>query len=214
MIFGHVFLVTDRKLSQKNGRSLSETVKRVLELAPHGSVSVQLREKDLSEQDLTKEAKSLSGICANFQAPFFVNRNVSVAMASRADGVHFPEDSSEQDFLSAKNAGLAIGMSAHSVSTAIRARELGVDFLFAGPMLETPAKRKYGPPLGPSGLQKIISSSGDVPVFAIGGINRPSHAKHALELGARGIAAIGLFAKGTNEEIRAVIAQTPTLAEG
>src|SRR6266850_1500151 len=63
------------------------------QVAPPGTVALQLREKDLPARELYQLALRLREICSRNGAPFFVNDRVDVAIAAHADGVHLPFDS-------------------------------------------------------------------------------------------------------------------------
>jgi thiamine-phosphate pyrophosphorylase len=74
---------------------------------------------------------------------------------------------------------------------AIDAAEAGADYLFFGPVFETPSKAPFGPPQGLVKLRQVCSAV-SIPVIAIGGITL-ENARACRETGAAGIAAIRLF---------------------
>lgn len=85
---------------------------------------------------------------------------------------------------------IAIGFSAHAGDE--REIEEGADYLFVGPVLDTPSKRGVKEPIGFEGLAKEIVER-KLPAWAIGGL-RPEHAVQSLESGASGIAVLaGIF---------------------
>lgn len=84
-----------------------------------------------------------------------------------------------------------IGISAHSVEQAREAERAGADYIFFGPIFDTPSKRAFGPPQGIERLEEVCRAV-RIPVIAIGGINE-SNARDCIRAGASGIAAIRLF---------------------
>lgn len=126
-------------------------------------------------------------------ARVLVNDRLDVALAAGADGVHLRANSlpasevrrivSGKDFL--------IGVSTHSLVEIQTAERGGADFVVYGPVYDTASKREYGAPLGPRNLAQVCKAS-SIPVLAIGGINLGNF-REALQCGAAGIAAIGIF---------------------
>ena len=162
-----VCFVTDRNAT--GGRSLVDVARSAIE----GGVDlIQVREKDLDGADLlalvraiTDLAKSAGGRCR-----VLVNDRLDVALAARAAGVHLPSEGLPADAV--RRAGgkrLLIGRSVHSLAAAREAVKAGPDYLFFGPVFETPSKVAYGPPQGPELLRKVTVAV-RAPVWAIGGI--------------------------------------------
>ena len=122
-----------------------------------------------------------------------VNDRFDIARAAGAHGVHLTSrslpasvvrQSCGEDFL--------IGVSTHSLETALDARAAGADFIVFGPVFETESKRAYGAPQGLDKLREVANALQGFPVLAIGGINLQNSAE-CLHTGASGIAAISLF---------------------
>jgi thiamine-phosphate pyrophosphorylase len=84
-----------------------------------------------------------------------------------------------------------IGVSCHSLEAAKSAERGGADYLFFGPVFDTPSKAAYGPPQGLNRLAEVCRSV-SIPVLAIGGITLANCAA-CFSAGASGIAAIRLF---------------------
>lgn len=70
-----LYAVTDRAWTGK--QSLYEQVKSALK---GGVTCVQLREKELSEDEFLKEALEISALCKEYNVPFFINDNVDIAV--------------------------------------------------------------------------------------------------------------------------------------
>ena len=78
-----LYAVTDRTWVGR--QSLYEQV----EAAIKGGVTlIQLREKNLPEDEFIKEALKIKELCHLYNLPLIINDNVDVALRSGADGVH------------------------------------------------------------------------------------------------------------------------------
>jgi thiamine-phosphate pyrophosphorylase len=183
-------LVTDRRAT--SGRPLVETVAAALAGVagaglPPPAIAVQLREKDLEGRALAALARALRAVTAEAGVAFYINDRVDVALAVGADGVHLGGASLSPTDVARIAPGLAIGVSAHGTADVAVAGP-GVAFAFLGPINDTPAKRRYGPPLGVPVLAAAAAGVG-VPLIAIGGIT-PGDVPALLAAGAHGVACI------------------------
>jgi len=177
-------LVTDRSVVTG---SLQEAVEECLAA---GLRAVQLREKDLAPRDLLSLARKLRESTSRHGAWLFVNDRADVALAVGADGVQRTGSSLPVSSLrSISPPGFLIGASVHSVADARAAEPEGADFLFFGPVYDTPSKRRYGPPQGLAALERVASTV-RLPVFAIGGVT-PARVAELGRAGASGVAVIG-----------------------
>jgi thiamine-phosphate pyrophosphorylase len=84
-----------------------------------------------------------------------------------------------------------IGVSCHSLEEAREAESAGANYIFFGPVFETPSKRAFGEPQGMARLAEICASVG-IGVIAIGGADEVN-AQDCMRAGAAGIAAIRMF---------------------
>lgn len=176
---------------------------RIEPVAAAGIDWIQIREKDLSARELTWLTRQILSRVrdpadASHDRPrIIVNDRLDIALAERTGGVHLGESSlpvvdakrlaevhsSGHDFL--------LGVSCHTLGTAKLAENDGADYIFFGPIFDTPAKVRFGPPQGLERLETICDSI-SIPVIAIGGITL-ENASACLAAGAAGIAAIRLF---------------------
>lgn len=164
---------------------------------------IQIREKQLSAKDcsaltleaLHRSASSAPGVAS--RARIIVNDRLEVAFAAQAGGVHLGENSlppqEAKQLVRAlhRDENFLIGVSCHSLEAAKSAERGGADYLFFGPVFETPSKSAYGPPQGLTRLTEVCCSVA-IPVLAIGGITLANSAA-CFSSGASGIAAIRLF---------------------
>jgi thiamine-phosphate pyrophosphorylase len=177
-------LVTDRSVV---AGGLEEAVEECLAV---GLRAVQLREKDLGARELLAMARTLRESTASRGARLFINDRADVALAVGADGVHRTGASLPISSLRAISPpGFLIGASVHSLADANAAEAEGADFLFFGPVYDTPSKRRYGPPQGLAVLERVAAAV-RLPVFAIGGVT-PARVGELRRSGAFGVAAIG-----------------------
>jgi thiamine-phosphate pyrophosphorylase len=179
----NIYLVTDRR--QTGEKTLLEATEDALK---GGVRAVQLREKDLGTKDLLRLAYEMRELTLKYDARLFINDRVDIAIAVDADGVHLGQKSIPPFAVRRFAARLIIGMSTHSLAEAQKAQRNGADFITLGPIFHTPAKSKYGEPLGLEVLEKVASEI-NIPIFAIGGITL-ENAREAIEHGAAGVSLI------------------------
>ena len=78
-----LYAVTDRSWTQ------DKTLYDQIEAALKGGVTiVQLREKNLPEDEFVAEAIRVKELCSRYNVPLIINDNAEVALKSGADGVH------------------------------------------------------------------------------------------------------------------------------
>jgi thiamine-phosphate pyrophosphorylase len=188
-----LLLVTDRRAT--GDRALTDVIGAALRgiagtgVAP-GEVAVQLREKDVTARELVELARTLRATTAAAGAALYINDRADVALAVGADGVQVTGSSLGPAEVARIAPTLAIGVSAHAAAEVAALRDAAgarVAFAVLGPIKDTPAKRRYGPPLGLGALADAARSG--VPVVAIGGLG-PDDAGDALTAGASGVACI------------------------
>ena len=159
-----VYAVTDRHWL--NGRTLYEVVKESLD---GGVTFLQLREKDLDDENFLKEAIELKELCKEYNVPFVINDNVDIAIKMDADGVHVGQSDMEAGDVRAKlGPDKIIGVSAQTVEQAILAEQRGADYLGVGAVFPTGSKDDADDVSHET--LKAICEAVSIPVVAIGGI--------------------------------------------
>jgi thiamine-phosphate pyrophosphorylase len=202
--------VTDRRsLPLATSSDAIPLLLRMIEsVAAAGVDWIQLREKDLpggETLELTRSA--LQAVRARkSHARIIVNDRVDVALTAGAGGVHLSEngfsvpearrlcDRFAKD--SGKPLDFLIGVSCHSLGSALGAARDGADYIYFSPIFHTPSKAFYGPPQGVDRLRQICKAA-LIPVIAIGGITLENVAS-CYAAGAAGAAAIRLFQDATD----------------
>lgn len=177
-----LYAVTDRTWTGK--QSLYEQVESALK---GGVTCVQLREKELDDEAFLKEALEISKLCKSYNVPFFINDNVDIAIKCHADGIHVGQEDMEASKVRERvGEEMMIGVSVHSVAEALEAVKNGANCLGVGSMFSTSTKKDVD--LLPKETLRDICAAVDIPVVAIGGINR----SNILKLSGSGVDGVAL----------------------
>ena len=197
-----LYAVTDRAWTGK------QTLYEQVEAALKGGVTcVQLREKELDETAFLQEAKELCALCRRYGVPFLVNDNVEIAIACGADGIHVgQEDLAVGEVRRRVGENMILGVSVHTVEEARQAVRDGADYLGLGAVFPTSTKTDVEQM--PNETLRAICDAVDVPIVAIGGINRGN----ILRLAGSGVDGVALVSaifsaediEGTCRELRAL----------
>jgi len=147
------------------------------------SVSIVLREKDLSENDYKDLATKVLKICKKNNTECILHTYYKVARELNCKKIHLPLHvlKSKPDVCKEFN---EVGVSIHCVNEAREAVNLGATYITAGHIFATVCKKDIAP-RGLSFLSSVCNSV-NIPVYAIGGI-LPENAQKAINAGADGI---------------------------
>jgi thiamine-phosphate pyrophosphorylase len=175
-----------------------------------GATLVQLRDKRSSTREMIGRAKEIKAALAGVS--FLVNDRVDVAMAAGANGVHLgQEDMAVADARRLLGPAAIIGLSVKTVAEAAAVPLDLLDYVAIGGIYATSSKNNPGPPIGPSGLTRVIEAlhAADFPVCAIAGIDL-ANAAEVIAAGADGIAVISALAQAPDphaaaRELRAIV---------
>ena len=177
-----LYAVTDRAWTGR--QSLYQQVEAALK---GGVTCVQLREKELDEAKFLQEAKELCALCRRYGVPFIVNDNVDIAIACKADGIHVgQEDMAAGEVRRRAGEDMILGVSVHTAEEARQAVRDGADYLGLGAVFPTSTKTD-AKPMTKETLQAICDAV-EIPVVAIGGINRDN----LLNLAGSGVDGVAL----------------------
>jgi|SRR5271163_3908023 thiamine-phosphate pyrophosphorylase len=180
--------ITDRR-SLASEDALFEAIARNLAA---GVDWIQIREKDLSGQELLALARRAAAAPRRTGAKVLINGRMDVALAAGADGLHLPAGSMAPSvFRAIAPEGFVIGVSCHSVEEVRQAETEGADYVLFGPVFAPISKTSELAPLGIEGLAEAARAV-RIPVIALGGITR-ENADKCVTAGAKGIAGISLF---------------------
>ena len=184
-----LYAVTDRHWL--TGQTLYEQVEEALK---GGATFIQLREKDLTEEEFLEEAKKIQQLCKKYRVPFIINDNVKLAKEIDADGVHVGQSDMEAlDVRAQLGEDKIIGVSARTVEQALLAEKHGADYLGVGAVFQTGTKTDAWEV--EHSVLKEICTKVDIPVVAIGGITQ-DNVKELSGSGINGVAVISaIFAQ-------------------
>lgn len=159
-----LYAVTDRKWTGE--KTLYQQVEEALK---GGATLIQLREKNMSQEEFLKEAREMTALCHRYGTALIINDNVEVALKSGADGVHVGiEDIPVKEIRKQAPGDFIIGATAKTTEQAQRAEKEGADYLGVGAVFPSPTK-KNAIRITTEELRKICSSV-RIPAVAIGGI--------------------------------------------
>ncbi|MGH8662338.1 MAG: Nudix family hydrolase [Burkholderiales bacterium] len=160
----------------------AEFLRRLEQALAGGLKLVQVREKELGENELADLAVRVIGLARAHGARVLVNGNLRLARSLGADGVHLTsaqlkEIGERPDF------GL-VGASCHDAGELARTQALGADFAVLGPVAPTPT-HPGAPGLGWARFAALLKDC-PVPVYALGGLKH-ADLETAWRHGAHGI---------------------------
>lgn len=154
-----------------------------------GAGMIQLRDKELNNNQLVREALLVRDVCWEFGVPLVLNDRVEIASEARADGVHLGRDDMPLKVARALlGPDAIIGASAGNAEEAREAEAAGASYIGFGHIFATLSKEKATPPVGLKALSDACSAV-SVPVIAIGGITA-ENAADVIRAGAWGVAVI------------------------
>jgi thiamine-phosphate pyrophosphorylase len=193
-----LYMVCD---ARPGGRELSE----VLHGAIAGGVQVvQLREKQLADEELTAVAHAATTLCRQLGALLIVNDRPHVALRAGADGVHVGQDDmAVEEARGIVGEDMLVGLSTHAPSEIDAAASTApngaphVDYIGVGPIHETPTKP--GRPAVGSELVSYASAHAQVPFFAIGGLDE-TNVEEVLDAGAERICVLRAICEADDPE--------------
>ena len=182
-----LMLVTDRRTVGR--RDLMQ----IAGAAVAGGVdAVQVREKDLPDDELTALAKQVQRAIEG-RAAVLVNGRPAVAKLLGA-GLHLPGDAPAP----AQRDWPLWGRSVHSTEEALRRAEEAPDYLLVGPVYPTDSKPGH-PGGGLSLVEATARAVAPIPVLAIGGIEA-INAGAVIAAGAAGVAVRGAILDASDPE--------------
>ncbi|RUM70576.1 MAG: thiamine phosphate synthase [Sulfurovum sp.] len=117
-----------------------------------------------------------------------LHSNYRLAYSLNADGVHLTSTQFD-DIAKAKDLGLFVVVSTHSLEEALIAQSFGADMITFSPIFITPNKGK------PKGIKELnrVASKLSIPLIALGGIITKKHLSLCKKSKAEGFASIRWF---------------------
>lgn len=201
-----IFLISSGSLTDENFLDSSvHLVGKFSEAARSGVDFIQIREKKISAMNLLELVRRVVSEISDTHCRVVVNERFDVAIVAGAHGVHLTSTSIPAEIVRSNVPdGFIIGKSAHSISEIENAKK-SVDYLFFGPIFDTPSKIGIIESKGVEELKRAVDAASPRPVIALGGI-KIQNVNEVSKSGVIGIAGIGLFEFGavsdTVESIR------------
>jgi len=181
----------DVEADEANRGAAEALLARVEAALAAGLTGLLLREPRLDERAFLELARELRGALDARGGWLGVHDRVHLAALAGADGVHLGFRSlaprAARAVAARFGATPTVGLSAHARDEAAAWDE--ADYLFLGPVHDTPSKRDLVPPLGMPGLKTQIERAAGRPVWALGGLH-PGDVSGCLRAGARGVAVL------------------------
>jgi thiamine-phosphate pyrophosphorylase len=201
-----LYYITDRKaFSGTEMQQRAALLQRIEEAACAGVDWIQVREKDLSSDELERLAgEAVRSVReASTTTKLLINGRADIALDCGADGVHLPAGEITGSELRSlwmrrRASPPLMGVSAHTTTDVRNAEAAGADFVVFAPIFE---KVQTGTPgIGLEALRAASMESGArLAVLALGGITL-WNARSCIDVGAAGVAGIRLFQQGDVRE--------------
>lgn len=192
-------------------------------LLPLGLNIIQLRVKNLAQDELEKEITAAVTLAKNYQTRLFINDYWELAIKHGAYGVHIgQEDLADADLVQIQQAGLRLGISTHGCYEFLLAQQLQPSYLAIGAIFPTKTKDMTGQIQGIDNLKQLLTlrkkttktmdgksenqintqkeASEYIPIVAIGGINL-ARAPQVLATGVDSIAVVTAITEEKNPEV-------------
>ena len=171
-------------------QTFPDLLRDAIAIAPQIVGAVQLRLKDVDDENFVKAAETLMPICHDFDIPLIINDRPNIAANVGADGVHVGQQ--DADYAEARatvGADGIVGVTCHdSRHLAMIAGEQGADYVAFGAFFPSDSKEtKYHPEVE---ILEWCSSMTVLPCVAIGGITA-ENCKPLVTAGADYLAVIG-----------------------
>lgn len=186
-----LYLVTDRKWL--NGRKLTDDLEKAI---LGGVTTIQLREKNLSNEEFISIAKDVKKVCQKYHIPLIINDNLEVALAINSDGIHIGQNDIPASIVRKQiGPNKILGVSVHNLKEAFQAKIDGADYVGVGAIFSTETKND-ATNVTLDSLKKICDNI-DLPVVAIGGINLDNISK-LKDINIAGIAVVSAIMKAND----------------
>jgi thiamine-phosphate pyrophosphorylase len=164
-----------------------------------GADCIQLRVKNMPDDELFACAVELVGICRDANVLSIINDRIDIAVAAASDGVHLGQN--DMPLNAARkiaSSPMIFGTSTHNLDELNAAIETGADYVGIGPAFISTTK----PHLRIAGIEYIkaasqIAHDAGVPHIAIGGITL-DNVENVLAAGARAIAVSSALVNAAN----------------
>lgn len=190
------------------GSSVNEHISNIEKVCLGGCKLVQLRLKNISDEDYLSAAIKVKLICTTYGVTFIINDNLNCAIEADADGIHVGKEDISISEIKAVFKNKIIGGTANTIDDCLELIKNGIDYIGLGPFQFTSTKSNLSPILGIEGYKKIIlklnENSLETPIVAIGGIHE-NDVEDLYRIGISSIAVSGLLSNKPQNEINSIL---------
>jgi len=124
----------------------------VARLVPAGAKLVQLRIKDLPDEEVARQVREAKHVCRQHGAQLIVNDYWRIALDEGCDYIHLgQEDLVGADLKKIRQAGVRVGVSTHDHAELEKALAVDPDYVALGPIYPTKLKQMPWAPQSPNG---------------------------------------------------------------
>ncbi len=160
-----IYCITAEKFS--NGRNNIEVVKSMINA---GIKVIQYREKEKALKEKLSECIKIRQLTKDAEVTFIINDDITLAQIVDADGIHLGQDDLPlSEVRSIVGEKMILGLSTHNPEQALKAVEIGADYIGVGPIYKTYTKDNVCDPVGYEYLEWVVENI-ELPFVAIGGI--------------------------------------------
>lgn len=182
-----LYLLTPPKIEPA---AFADELQRAIAAKPEIVGAVQLRLKDVSDDDFRRAADTLIPVCHGFDIPLIINDRPDIAKDTGADGVHVgQQDASYGEARALLGPDAIVGVTCHaSRDLAIEAGDAGADYVAFGAFF--PSQSKEAKHHATTEILEFWSQMTVIPCVAIGGITA-ENCRPLVDAGANYLAVIG-----------------------
>jgi thiamine-phosphate pyrophosphorylase len=179
-----------------------DSVAWVSRLAKLGVGTVQLRAKDLDDDDALTLVRDALNAIKGTATKLVVNDYWRAAIEAGAQHLHLgQEDLADADIDAIRIAGLTLGVSTHDDDELVNALRVKPDYVALGPIFFTTLKSMRFAPQGIPKITEWKKRIGTIPLVAIGGI-KLEHAAEIFAAGADSIAVVSDVTQNADPDAR------------
>ena len=149
-----------------------DSVEWIARLLEAGVTTIQLRIKDLPDEQVEDDIAAAIALGKQYDARLFINDYWQLAIRHQAYGVHLgQEDLDVADLARIHQAGLRLGLSTHDDTELDRALAIQPSYIALGHIFPTQTKEMPSAPQGIEQLKRHLTRLTHIPTVAIGGIS-------------------------------------------
>lgn len=186
-------------VTQKGTIPIPKYLDFIKQCADSGITSVQLREKNASNEEQLYFGEALFTVLQSYNIPLIINDSPALAKELGISYIHVGQSDEKVEEILSSIPNAIIGLSIEQIEELHRANTQKLAYISASAIFSTPHKDNLKTIWGLHGLAKLKSLT-QHPLIAIGGINL-DNLESVIEHGAEGVALIGALHNSSNPSI-------------